>query len=163
MKYVKHFTWTEWKKFNKPVEPDNTFTFINYITQKTESYDSLTMQEVLLSRYVIILDEYEPKWARRYTTIKKHINQKNFDKGLKNFNGMVNAFSTGLGETSTTKRKGKNTIWGDKRSKNTIGLWGKKQPSIWGDAPKKTRRKYKPRKKSNTLNIWNDDNKTSIW
>jgi hypothetical protein len=154
MKYTKHYTWNEWKKFNKPVEPDNTFTFTNFKTQKTESYDSLTMQEVLLSKYIIILDKYEPKWTRRYSTLKKYINQKNFDKGIKQFNGMVNAFSSGLGETSTTRKSSK---------KNQDVLWGKNKSSgvsIWGDAPKK---KYKRRpKKPNSLNIWSNK-KTSIW
>ncbi len=160
MKYTKHYTWKQWKKFNKSVEPDNSFTFINFHTKKKESYDSLTMQEVLLSKYKIILDEYEPKWIRRYHTFTKYVNQKNLDKSITTFNKAVNAFSSGLGETKqgcrtqrATPKKNNDILFG--KSKSSTALWGKsKNVSIWGDKPKKTRRKSK---KSNSLRIWNDD------
>ena len=158
MKYVKHFTWKAWKKFNTSVQPDNTFSFINFHTKKKESYDSLTMQEVLLKKYKIILDEYEPKWPRRYHSITKVVNQKNLDKSINTFNKMVNSFSNGMGET-TTKNKSKNNhdvLWGKSGKKNQDVLWGKKKNDncIWGKSRSK---------KSKSLNIWNDDKKTSIW
>lgn len=161
MKYTKHFTWKEWKKFNKPVQPDNSFTFINHSTGKKESYDSLTMQEVLLSKYKIILEGYEPKWTRRYHSITKVVNQKNFDKSITSFNKMVNAFSSGLGDTAQTRGKSKkdhDVLWGKSKS-TTTPLWGKSKSSteLWG---KKTKSRSK---KSKSLNIWNDDKKTSIW
>ena len=160
MKYVKHYTWKQWKKFNKSVEPDNTFAFINFHTQKIESYDSLTMQEVLLSKYKIILDEYEPKWTRRYHTFTKYVNQKNLDKSIVSFNKAVNAFSSGLGETPKTKRKSKkdhDILFG--KSKSSTALWGKKKNvSIWGD-----KRKHKSKKPRNSLNIWNENKKTSLF
>ena len=160
MKYTKHFTWKAWKKFNTSVQPDNTFSFINFHTKKKESYDSLTMQEVLLKKYKIILDEYEPKWPRRYHSITAVVNQKNLDKSITSFNKMVNAFSSGLGDTAQTKRKSKkdhDVLFG--KSKSTTALWGKsKKTSIWGDKPKR-----KSKKKSNSLNIWNDDKKTPLF
>jgi uncharacterized protein YoxC len=117
------------------------------------------MQEVLLSKYKIILDEYEPKWTRRYHNITKVVNQKNLDKSINTFNKMVNSFSNGMGET-TTKNKSKNNhdvLFG--KSKSTTALWGKsKKTSIWGDKPKR-----KSKKKSNSLNIWNDDKKTPLF
>jgi uncharacterized protein YwqG len=165
MKYVKHFTWKEWKKFNNHVQPDNSFTFINYSTGKKESYDSLTMQEVLLSKYKIILDEYEPKWTRRYHSITKIVNQKNLDQSITKFNGMVNAFSGGMnnGKAQTKKDKANHdTLFGKSKSKSSESLWGKsKSVNIWGDKPRKTRTKKS--KKSNSLNIWNDDKKTPLF
>lgn len=166
MKYTKHFTWKEWKKFKKSVEPDNSFTFINFHTQKVESYDSLTMQEVLLSKYKIILDGYEPKWTRRYHTFTKYVNQKNLDKSIISFNKAVNAFSSGLGETKkqgrrtkrATPKKDHDILFG--KSKSSTALWGKsKKVSIWGDKPKKKSKK----KSRNSLNIWNEDKKTSLF
>ena len=160
MKYTKHFTWKAWKKFNTSVQPDNTFSFINFHTKKKESYDYLTMQEVLLKKYKIILDEYEPKWPRRYHSITAVVNQKNLDKSITSFNKMVNAFSSGLGDTAQTKRKSKkdhDVLFG--KSKSTTALWEKsKKTSIWGDKPKR-----KSKKKSNSLNIWNDDKKTPLF
>ena len=161
MKYTKHFTWKAWQKFNKPVQPDNTFCFVNFHTKKKESYDSLTMQEVLLSRYKIILDEYEPKWTRRYHTFTKVVNQKNLDKSITSFNKMVNSFSNGLGDLEKPKTKGRSkknqdVLWGKSGKKNQDVLWGKKKNDncIWGKSRSK---------KSKSLNIWNDDKKTSIW
>jgi len=167
MKYTKHYTWKQWKKFNKSVQPDNDFTFINFHTQKKESYDSLTMQEILLSKYKIILDGYEPKWTRRYHTFTKYVNQKNLDKSITTFNKAVNAFSSGLGDLEksgrrtqrTTPKKNNDILFG--KSKSSTALWSKKKNvSIWGDKPK---RKRKSKKSRNSLNIWNEDKKTSLF
>lgn len=163
MKYVKHFTYKEWNKFNKYVAPDNSFTFINFSTGKKESYDSLTMQEVLLSKYKIIIDGYEPKWIRRYHKITKVINMKNFDKTMATFDKSMKAFSKGVDSFEKDLKEDKKnheTLWG-KSKKNNMSIWGEKKSNtnIWGD--KKTRRKTK--KSRNSLKIWNDDKKDSIW
>ena len=172
MKYVQHYTWKQWKKFNKSVQPDNSFVFINHSTGKKESYDSLTMQEVLLSKYKIILDDFEPKWTRRYHAFTAVVNQKNLDKSIKSFNGMVNAFSGGMGDGKTQAKKHKNNydvLFGKSKSKSSTALCGKSNSlSIWGDKPrksksKKSKSKKSRTKKSNSLSIWNDDKKTSIW
>ena len=164
MKYVKHFTWKAWKKFNKPVQPDNSFIFVNHSTGEKESYDSLTMQEVLLSKYKIILDEYEPKWTRRYHAFTAVVNQKNLDRSIKSFNGMVNAFSGGMGDGKTQGKKHKtnyDVLFG--KSKSSTALWGKSNStSLWGK-PKKSRSKKSRARKSNSLNIWNDDKKTPLF
>ena len=166
MKYVQHYTWKQWKKFNKSVQPDNSFTFVNHSTGKKESYESLTMQEVLLSKYKIILDDFEPKWTRRYHAFTAVVNQKNLDKSIKSFNGMVNAFSGGMGDGKTQAKKHKtnyDVLFGKSKSKSSTALWGKSNStSLWG-SPRKSKSKKSRTKKSNSLSIWNDDKKTSIW
>lgn len=165
MKYVKHLTLKEWNRFNKPLKdkegnfsiPGNEFQYRNFETQKLESLQTITGQELLLYRYRIILDGYETKWNRKYTLFKKYVNQKNLDKGINSFNKAVNAFSSGLGETATTKRQSKkdhNILFGKKKS----------EISIWGKPEKKRRSAWKKRttKKSNSPKIW-PEKKTSVW
>ena len=85
MKYTKHMTLNEWNRFNiflkdfegNFVPPGNDYQFINHHTGKIESLETITGQEVLLTRYKIIIDEYEPKWTRRYQKIRKLLNRKN--------------------------------------------------------------------------------------
>ncbi len=134
-------------KFNVYVEPDNTFQFTNFKTGKKESYDSLTMQEVLLSKYKIILDGFEPKWIRRYHAFTKIVNMKNFDKGMKTFSKAVDSFSKGMGEFEKDAAKDKprkppvpkyypEGLWGNKKS--NIDIWGdsKKDVKLWSDKKK---------------------------
>ena len=71
-----------------------------YLQNYTQSV-GLTMQEVMLSKYNVILDGYESKWKRRHTAIKKIVNQKNLDKGLSEINKIVGAFSGGMGGSTT--------------------------------------------------------------
>ena len=130
MKYTKHYTWKEWKKFNKLVAPDNSFVYFNFFTKKYQVYDTLTMQEVLLKKYKIKLIGYEPKWIRRYHSITKIINMKNFDKGMTSFSKGVQAFSNGMGEfekdAKRDRRKHKDhheQLWGKKR--DDVSIWGK--------------------------------------
>ena len=131
-------------KFNVYVEPDNDFQFINFKTGKKEAYDSLTKQEILLSKYKIILDGYEPKWTRRYHAITKIVNMKNFDKGMKTFSKAVDSFSNGMGEFEKDARKDKpkkpkdhtKELWGEKKS--DVDIWGdsKKDVKLWSDKKK---------------------------
>ena len=106
-------------------------------------YTSLTMQEVLISKYKIILDDYEPKWKRRHTAIKKVVNQKNLDKGLSEINKIVSAFSGGMGGTSTkSSRKSQKDIdilMGSKPKPKPLKFHSDPKP------PKRGKRKHKPK------------------
>ena len=90
MKYVKHMTLKEWNRFNKIlkdsegnfVPPGNELQYRNHFTGKLESLQTITGQEVLLSKYKIIIDGFETKWTRRYHKITKYVNMKNLDKSL---------------------------------------------------------------------------------
>ena len=101
MKYAKHMTLKEWNKFHKIlkdsegnfVPPGNDFQYRNYFTGKVESLQTITAQEVLLTKYKIIIEEFEPKWTRRYHKITKYVNTKNFVKTLIILDKSVQTFS----------------------------------------------------------------------
>ena len=104
------------------------------------------MQEVLLSKYKIILDGFEPKWIRRYHTITKIVNMKNFDKGMKTFSKAVDSFSKGMGELEKDARKDKprkppvpkyhhKEQWGEKKPDVKI-FSDKKDVKLWSDKKK---------------------------
>ena len=93
----------------------------------TKSMTSITTQEVLLSKYKIVLDGFEPKWKRRYHAFTKVVNMKNFDKGMKTFDKSMQAFSKGVGQVEKDIKQNK---------KNQEILWGKKPKSKSKKAPK---------------------------
>ena len=104
------------------------------------------MQEVLLSKYKIILDGFEPKWIRRYHTITKIVNMKNFDKGMKTFSKAVDSFSKGMGELEKDAVKDKPR----KQKDHTKALWGEKKPDV------------KIKKKKKDVKLWSDKKKFKI-
>jgi hypothetical protein len=136
MRYTKHLTVKEWKRFD---------------------WDK---QELLCKRYKIILTDWQPKWKKRYDTLKKYVNQKNFDKGLDIFNKGVQDFSKqmddmtkGLGGDPKNNKKNLDSIWGNKKkgggNNNSIPLWGSKPT-----ATKKRRKKKVIKSDSNMDIIW---------
>ena len=135
MRYTKHFTQKEWNRFD------------------------IDKQELLCIRYKIILDDWQPKWKKRYDTLKKYVNQKNFDKGLDIFNKGVQDFSKqmddmtkGLGGDPKNNKKNLDSIWGNKKkgeNNNSIPLWGSKPT-----ATKKRRKKKVIKSDSNMDIIW---------
>ena len=116
-------------------------------------------QELLCKRYKIILTDWQPKWKKRYDTLKKYVNQKNFDKGLDIFNKGVQDFSKqmddmtkGLGGDPKNNKKNLDSIWGNKKKGgdgNSIPLWGSKHT-----ATKKRRKKKVIKSDSNMDIIW---------
>ena len=72
MKYTKQFTLEEWNRFNKTESGEiigNEMRYFNFHTQRYESYDHITRQEMLLSKYKITLVNYKTKPQRRITKI----------------------------------------------------------------------------------------------
>jgi hypothetical protein len=135
MRYTKHMKVKEWNRFD---------------------WDK---QELLCKRYKIILTDWQPKWKKRYDTLKKYVNQKNFDKGLDIFNKGVQDFSKqmddmtkGLGGDPKNNKKNLDSIWGNKKKGgdgNSIPLWGSKPT-----ATKKRRKKKVIKSDSNMDIIW---------
>ncbi len=131
MRYTKHMKVKEWNRFD---------------------WDK---QELLCKRYKIILTDWQPKWKKRYDTLKKYVNQKNFDKGLDIFNKGVHDFSKqmddmtkGLGGDPKNNKKNLDSIWGNKKSgsnNNSIPLWGSK--------PREGKRKRPKSKKNKTPSV----------
>ena len=165
------------------------------------SLDTITGQEILLSRHEIILIDFEPKWTRWYHAFTAVVNQKNVDKSISSFNKAVNAFSGGMGDGKTQSKQDKknhNVIFGKSSKKSNDVLFGKSSKksndvlfgkssknnhdtlfgkssknnhdTLFGKSSKnnhdalfgKSKSKRKS-KKSNSLNIWGDDNKTSLF
>ena len=128
MKYTKHMTLKEWNKFHKIlkdsegnfVPPGNDFQYRNHFTGKVESLQTITAQEVLLSKYKIIIDEFEPKWTRRYHKITKYVNTKNFVKTLIFLDKSVQTFSKNvIAEENSRKTKRRRKTYGPRNSPRT--------------------------------------------
>ena len=141
-------TLKEWNKFHKIlkdsegnfVPPGNDFQYRNHFTGKVESLQTITAQEVLLSKYKIIIEEFEPKWTRRYHKITKYVNTKNFVKTLIILDKSVQTFSK-MAQVEKSTRK-------TKRRKKTFGVRNSQR--------KKT-------KSRNSLKIWSDENDRSFF
>ena len=184
-------TLKEWNKFHTIlkdsegnfVPPGNDFQYRNYFTGKVESLQTVTAQEVLLTKYKIIIEEFEPKWTRRYHKITKVVNMKNFDKGMKTFDKSMQSFSKGMGETEKIHRQNKKNleIINGKSKKSTAKTIGK---IVWGitkdtaaqfteDQTKKKKIQKSPNqctwgtktktKSRNSLKIWSDENDRSFF
>jgi hypothetical protein len=174
MKYTKHLTVKEWKKFCKnPVPADhlgNQIQFFNYFTQRLESYDFITTGEVMLYRYKIILTDHHNRHSNKMivTPLKEKLKDglkslpskmtmqnfdkgmAAFDKGMADFNKSMDQFGEGIGGKKDSKSK-MEKLWGKSKSNDTNFITGKKSKSnlekIWGTSSKK---------KSNSVKIWSD-------
>jgi hypothetical protein len=213
LKYLKKFTVKEWKKFNKPVQADNSITFRNFLKTKElwlqdnpedsfeihvslgghvkwveEAYDHWTLQEVLLSKYKVILTDHKNKWgvgvlcpvplSEKIKNIPQHITQQNFDKGMKKFDKGMNTFSkavdtftSGLGDMGevANKEMGKSKHKPRKKDqdnlKSLMGSKKKSKPMTLWSKPKPQKRKIKKRKKKSRSDVWDshEDDMTKLW
>ena len=127
----------------------------------------MDMQMLLCQQYDIIVVDWLPKWTRRYTTIKKYINMKNFNKGMNMFNKGVTQFSGSIGQVGSELEGGKrNHSSMIRKNKNNINLlFGTKKKStksqvkIWNEPRKSRRKKYERKKdkdKKNLKKIWDN-------
>lgn len=109
MRYKKYYTIKEWSNFRKN----------NYFD----------MQELLCEKYDVILTDYKTK-KEKILSILSHINFKNLDKGIKQFNKLVASFDESTEQL--TQKLNHSKI--DK--KNSVPIWGKSINSvpIWGDS-----------------------------
>ena len=136
----------------------------------TKSMTSITTQEVLLSKYKIVLDGFETKWPRRYHKFTKVINMKNFDKGMKTFDKSMQAFSKGVGETNKISKQNKKNleiINGKTKSVDVSAIvWGIVKDTAAQFTEDQTKKKKKKKKKSKSVNdiVWGkSDNSVPIY
>ena len=113
MIYKKFYTVKEWKRFDKVAERENGI--------------DITMQEVLLKKYEIILTDYKTK-GEKIKGILNKFNAENLNKGITTFNKGVDMMvkMTAAPEKKKSKRKSK--------SKKSQG-WGisqKEYESVFG-------------------------------
>jgi hypothetical protein len=125
MKHKKYYTTKEWKKFKKN----------NYFD----------MQELLCEKYDVILTDYKTK-RQRIISILSHINLKNLDKGIAQFNKLFASFGDSAEQLSKELNHSKqdkqnlDSIWG--KSTNSVPIWSNSKSSqvqheanlekIWG-------------------------------
>ena len=110
MKNKKYYATKEWKKFKKN----------NYFD----------MQELLCEKYDVILTDYKTK-RQRIISILSHLNLKNLDKGIIQFNKLFQSFGDSTEQLNKelhhTKQDKQNldSIWG--KSHNSVPIWGKSE------------------------------------
>ena len=145
MKYPKSYSVKEWKKFNKVLEfiPDDPNTnrpyqFFNFLNKRYESYDHMTMQEVMINKFDITLTDHKTKKEKVFEIIDK-VNIKNLNAGIDKFNKGVNQFSKVI---ASSQPKGKKT-------KIKIGMSQREYNELFG-----------PKRKGNTMSFWDEDKKT---
>ena len=161
MKYIKKMTVNEWKRFDK-------------ITTDRVDGNYLTMQEIMLSRYKIILTDHINKpfvgkmcpvpLKEQIKNIPKHITKKNFDKGMEKFdNGMkefdkaMGMFSSGLGEVGKVNTDlNRTTYKPNSRDGININKLVGTAPKIWSTKTTKKKKKRRRKRKTNMDIIWGD-------
>ena len=125
MKYTKEYTVKEWKRFDRIAERENDI--------------DITMQEVLLKKYEIILTDYKTK-KEKIKHILNKFNAENLNKGITKFNKGIDQFSKIVAAKPTSKRKS-----------SSFGMSQREYDNLFG----------KHRKvKGNTVNFWGEDHKT---
>jgi len=150
MKYPKEYTQKEWSKFSsKQVDASslgNDYQFFNFFTQKLESYESMSVQEMMIIKYDIVLTDYKTKKEKIFNIIDK-VNIKNLNSGIEKFNKGVNQFSKAI--ESSTPGKGPSTR-GLTSNNNKLGISQREYDKL-----------FKPkRRKGNSVNFWDEDQKT---
>ena len=125
LKPRKYYTIKEWSKF------------------KSNNY--FDMQELLCEKYDVILTDYKTR-KQRIISLLSHINLKNLDKGITQFNKLFASFGDSTEqltrELNHSKKDKQNldAIWGE--SNNSVPIWGESTSSqaryeanlesIWG-------------------------------
>ncbi|KER06830.1 hypothetical protein AAA799E16_00557 [Marine Group I thaumarchaeote SCGC AAA799-E16] len=172
VEFFKHkcYTLNEWKKFYKPFSAEhvgNDYQFFNHISQRMESYDSLTVAEVLLQKYdVEVIDHANKRKVGKMcpTPLKEtlksipskitpeniHKGFKMMDKGMSVFNRAVQDFGKSMDlltkEMSEDARKKNNQSKTEskKNKRNLDKIYGKKKSNvkIWSNSPKRVRKQY---------------------
>lgn len=149
MKYPKTFTQKEWSKFSKKeVKADmlgNEYQFINYFTQKKESYETVSTQEILCIKYDITLTDYKTKKEKIFSIIDK-VNIKNLNNGIDKFNKGVNQFTKSIESSNKSRpvklginQKDYDKLFKSPKKKNSVSFW---------DEDRKTRKRRNKKRKA---------------
>ncbi len=97
MKYIKHLTVKQWKKFGTPQSAvilgnDRQYQYRNFFTQKLESQEYITGQEIILTRYKIILTDHQTRGEKLKAAYKK-LKKIDIDKTLTKVTKNIDDFS----------------------------------------------------------------------
>ena len=113
--------------------------------QKFKSNDYFDMQEILCQKYDVILTDYKTK-KQRIISLLSHINLKNLDKGITQFNKLFASFGDSAEqltqELNHSKKDKQNLDSISGKSNNSVPIWGESKSSqarhednlekIWG-------------------------------
>ena len=92
------------------------------------------MQELLCEKYDVILTDYKTK-KQRIISLLSHINLKNFDKGITQFNKLFASFGDSAEqltpELNPSKKDNLDSIWG---TSNSVPIWGKSEDNSYSQA-----------------------------
>ena len=119
--------------------------------QKFKSNDYFDMQEILCQKYDVILTDYKTK-KQRIISLLSHINLKNLDKGITQFNKLFASFGDSAEqltqELNHSKKDKQNldSIWG--KSNNSVPIWGKLEDNSYSQS----------RHEANLEKIWGNRN-----
>lgn len=142
MKYPKSYTVKEWNRFGKKLVSaetlGNEYQFFNFFTKRFESYDYVTIQEMMCIKYDIILTDHKTKKEKVFDIIDK-VNIKNLNAGIDKFNKGVSEFTKVIG---SSQPKSKKTM--------SIGISQKDYDKLFKS----------PKRKGNSINFWDEDKKT---
>ena len=125
----------EERNYNKPY-PKPTRQYTKKYTQREWNRFKPAQQEILTSRYTVVLTDHQTRNEKIKKTAKK-VNLKNFDKGMKKFGSAQDTFwkewDKGFSDAGM-KSKRKTTIYGEKSSDNNSS-------KIYGNPSKKVKAK----------------------
>ena len=150
MNYPKAYTVKEWKKFDKLIdgsEIGNNYQYFNFFTQKMESFESVTVQEIMLQKYDIILTDYKTKKEKLFKIIDV-ISAKNINSGITKFNKGMDQFSKVIGQSQPKSSKSKTAKLGISQRDYDKLFKSKKTKSVnfWDEDRKTRKRRNKKRK-----------------
>jgi hypothetical protein len=114
MIYKKYYTVKEWKRFDKVAERENGI--------------DITMQEVLLKRYDVILTDYKTK-GEKIKGILAKFNAENLNKGITTFNKGVDMM---VKMTAAPKKRTRKTRKKSKKKSQGWGISQKEYESVFG-------------------------------
>lgn len=116
MIYQKKYTVKEWKRFDKVAERENGI--------------DITMQEILLKRYDVILTDYKTKKEKLFVVLDK-FNFENLNKGITKFNKGVDVIVK-MTAAPESKRKSKTKSKKRKKESFQFGISQKEYESVFG-------------------------------
>ena len=115
MRYVKEYTVKEWKRFDKVAERENGI--------------EITMQEIILKRYDVILTDHKTK-KEKLNDILDKFNIENLNKGITKFNKGVDVM---VKMTAAPKKKPERKGKKKRKSKSKgFGISQKEFESVFG-------------------------------
>ena len=109
----------EERNYNKPY-PKPTRRYVKKYTQREWNRFKPAQQEILTSRYTVVLTDHQTRNEKIKRNAKK-VNLKNFDKGMKKFSSAQNQFWSDWDKGfASSGMKKKATVFGEQSNSSSI-------------------------------------------